>query len=49
MSLEIGTIIIIIIIIIIKGSRNREGSSRTSLDSEAIDALLIVFILFHFF
>ena len=28
--------------------RNREGSSRTSLDSTAIDALLIVFILFYF-
>ena len=32
-----------------QGSRNREGSSRTSLDSTAIDALLIVFILFYFF
>ena len=31
-----------------QGSRNREGSSRTSLDSTAIDALLIVFILFYF-
>ena len=31
-----------------QGSRNREGSSRTSLDSTAIDALLIAFILFHF-
>ena len=30
------------------GSRNREGSSRTSLDSTAIDALLIVLILFYF-
>ena len=29
-----------------QGSRNREGSSRTSPDSTAIDALLIVFILF---
>ena len=28
-----------------QGSRNREGSSRTSLDSTPIDALLIVFIL----
>ena len=32
-----------------QGSRNTEGSSRTSLDSIAIDALLIAFILFHFF
>ena len=32
-----------------QGSRNREGSSRTSLDSTAINALLIVFILFYFF
>ena len=32
-----------------QGSRNREGSSRTSRDSTAIDALLIVFILFYFF
>ena len=32
-----------------QGSRNREGSRRTSLDSTAIDALLIVFILFYFF
>ena len=31
-----------------QGSRNTEGSSRTSLDSTAIDALLIVFILFYF-
>ena len=30
-------------------SRNREGSSRTSLDSTAIVALLIVFILFYVF
>ena len=32
-----------------QGSRNREGSSRTSLDSTAINALLIVFILFFVF
>ena len=31
-----------------QGFRNREGSSRTSLDSTAIDALLIVFVLFYF-
>ena len=30
-------------------NNNREGSGRTSLDSTAIDALLIVFILFYFF
>ena len=29
-----------------QGSRKREGSSRTSLNSTAINALLIVFILF---
>ena len=33
----------------VQGSRNREESSRTSLDSTAIDALSIVFILFYFF
>ena len=31
-----------------RGSRNREGSSRTSLDSTAKDALLIVFMLCYF-
>ena len=40
---DYAKIIIIITIIII-----REGSSRTSLDSTAIDGLLIVFILFYF-